>query len=204
MDGAYQPAAWHDLYLMAGGAAAGLTGLIFVAVSLHLREVLGDRWHRGTAGSSLLALMSVVLISGALLIPDQPLALLGAEIALIAAASFAYNAIALAHLPSTNRQGALVQILAGLSGGALAIGSGLSLALRIGGGLWLLVPAAAIALASSVANAWRLMVDVAATSGALDASDASSSSPIVQRGATVGSHHRDAGSGSRPEASVRS
>ncbi len=99
METAYQPAAWHDLYLMVGTASAGLTGLIFVAVSLHLRAVLCDPWHRGTAGSSLLALMSVVLISGALLIPEQPLPLLGAEIVIVALASPAYSARALAHLP---------------------------------------------------------------------------------------------------------
>ena len=63
MTSAFEPGAWSDLYLMVGGAAAALTGLIFVAVSLHLRAVLRNPWHRGTAASSLLALMSVVLIS---------------------------------------------------------------------------------------------------------------------------------------------
>jgi acyl-CoA reductase-like NAD-dependent aldehyde dehydrogenase len=29
----YQPAAWHDLFVAVAGAAAALTGLIFVAVS---------------------------------------------------------------------------------------------------------------------------------------------------------------------------
>ena len=166
MENAYQPEAWHDLYLMAGTAAAGLTGLIFVAVSLHLREVLRDPWHRGTAGSSLLALMSVVLISGALLIPSQPLPLLGTEIALIALASPAYSALALAHLPRAKRTAALAEIVVGIAGGFLAIAAGISLAFRAGGGLWLLLPGAAVALGTSVLNAWRLMVDVAEASGA--------------------------------------
>jgi hypothetical protein len=158
---AYEPAAWHDLYLMVGTVAGGLTGLIFVAVSLHLREVLRDPWHRGTAGSSLLALMSVVLISGALLIPEQPLPLLGLEIVIIALASPAYSARAVLHLPSGRRLVALVEIATGMVGSVLAIAAGLSLAAHAGGGLWLLLPGAAIALGSSVFNAWRLMVDVA-------------------------------------------
>lgn len=37
---AYQPAAWHDLFVTAGGSAAALTGLIFVAVSINLREII--------------------------------------------------------------------------------------------------------------------------------------------------------------------
>lgn len=161
MENAYQPEAWHDLYLMVGGAAAVLTELIFVAVSLHLRAVLRNPWHRGTAGPSLLALMSGVLISGVLLIPAQPLPLLGAEIVAIAIASPAYNAMALAHLPRTKRTAALTKIVVGMAGGLLAVAAGISLAVGVGGGLWLLLPAVAIALGSSVLNAWRLMVDVA-------------------------------------------
>lgn len=161
MDHAYQPDAWHDLYVMVGGAAAGLTGLIFVAVSLHLREVLRDPWHRGTAGSSLLALMSVVLIAGALLAPDQPPWMLGAEIIVIALVSPAYNALAIIHLPRERRRAAFAKIVVGMAGGALAVGAGLSVGIGAGGGLWLLLPAAAVALGSSVVNAWQLMVDVA-------------------------------------------
>jgi hypothetical protein len=161
MEYAYQPEAWHELYLMVGTAAAGLTGLIFVAVSLHLREVLSNPWHRGTAGSSLLALMSVVLISGALLAPPQPLPLLGAEIAVIALLSPAYDSLALLHLPRERRAPAVAKVLLGMVGGFLAVAAGVSLAIEAGGGLWLLLPAAAIALGSAVLNAWRLMVDVA-------------------------------------------
>jgi hypothetical protein len=179
MEYAYQPEAWHELYLMVGTAAAGLTGLIFVAVSLHLREVLSNPWHRGTAGSSLLALMSVVLISGALLAPPQPLPLLGAEIAAIALLSPAYDSLALLHLPRERRAPAVAKVLLGMVGGFLAVAAGVSLAIEAGGGLWLLLPAAAIALGSAVLNAWRLMVDVAegpaadrATSADPDGADA--------------------------------
>jgi modulator of FtsH protease len=125
---AFEPGAWSDLYLMVGGAAAALTGLIFVAVSLHLRAVLRNPWHRGTAASSLLALMSVVLISGSLLVPSQPLPLLGAEIALISIVSPAYNAVALRHLPREKRTAALAKVAVGMAGGVLAISAGISLA----------------------------------------------------------------------------
>jgi hypothetical protein len=105
--------------------------------------------------------MGVVLISGSLLVPSQPLPLLGAEIALISIVSPAYNAVALRHLPREKRTAALAKVAVGMAGGVLAISAGISLATQVGGGLWLLLPAAAIALGSSVLNAWRLMVDVA-------------------------------------------
>ncbi len=37
---AYQPQEWHDLFVAVAGAAAALGGLIFVAVSLNLDQVL--------------------------------------------------------------------------------------------------------------------------------------------------------------------
>jgi hypothetical protein len=147
---------------MVGGAAAVLTGLVFVAVSIHLRPVLRQPWHRGRAGSSLIALLSVVLVAGAVLLPGQPAAALGIEVIGIALLSPAYNARGLAHLPADRRGRSLLEVAAGLVGAGLAILAGVSLIAGQGGGLWLLVPAGIVALCTSTWNAWRLMVDVAA------------------------------------------
>jgi hypothetical protein len=37
---AYQPERWHDMFVAMARAAAALTGLIFVAVSINLEQVL--------------------------------------------------------------------------------------------------------------------------------------------------------------------
>ncbi len=162
MDPAYDPASWHDLYVFVGGAAAVLTGLIFVAVSLHLRPVVADRWLRGRAESSLLALMTIVLISGAVLIPGQAAAALGAEVGVVVLATPVHSLRGLRHLPQGSTQAAATELAIGLAGSLLGLLAGVSLVIHWGGGLWLLLPGGAIALASSVWNAWRLMVDVAA------------------------------------------
>jgi hypothetical protein len=36
----YQPERWHDLFVATAGAAAALAGLIFVAVSINLEQIL--------------------------------------------------------------------------------------------------------------------------------------------------------------------
>jgi hypothetical protein len=65
---------------MSGGAAAALTGLLFVAMSLHARQIVASSFYRDRAIGTLLSLASQLLISGAVLIPGQPLWLLGAEV----------------------------------------------------------------------------------------------------------------------------
>ena len=40
---AYQPELWHDLFVAIAGAVAALTGLIFVAVSINLEQILKFR-----------------------------------------------------------------------------------------------------------------------------------------------------------------
>ena len=75
---------WQNFYLMTGGAAAALTGLIFVAVSLHTRSIMGTVLHRDRAWASIASLISQVFIAAAVLVPAQPALALGIEIELIA------------------------------------------------------------------------------------------------------------------------
>jgi hypothetical protein len=77
--------AWEAFYVMAGGAAAVLTGLVFVAVTLHVTPIIGNVLHRDRAWSSVAILASQLIIAMAVLVPAQPLRLLGIEILVIAA-----------------------------------------------------------------------------------------------------------------------
>ena len=78
-------APWEAFYVMAGGAAAVLTGLIFVAVTLHVGPIIGSVLHRDRAWSSVAILASQLIIAMALLVPEQPVRALGIEILAIAA-----------------------------------------------------------------------------------------------------------------------
>jgi hypothetical protein len=42
----YQPGLWHDYFVMVGGGSAALTGLVFVAMTLHLPEIVSDPVQR--------------------------------------------------------------------------------------------------------------------------------------------------------------
>jgi hypothetical protein len=73
--------AWSDYAVAMVGAAAALTGLLFVAVSINSAWFSSSDAHRGRAGQALV-LFVVPLVTGLLLlIPGQSTALLGVEIA---------------------------------------------------------------------------------------------------------------------------
>src|SRR5215467_14832057 len=81
---AYQPEQWHDFFLATAGAAAALTGLLFVALSLHIRYIVTDTAYRQMARGSLLGLLAVLLLSLDILV-RQPVSWLGIELAAIGA-----------------------------------------------------------------------------------------------------------------------
>ena len=41
---AYSSEPWHDLFVGVSGAAAVLTGLLFVSLSINVRQILGQAW----------------------------------------------------------------------------------------------------------------------------------------------------------------
>jgi len=76
--------AWHDFYVMAGGAAAALTGLVVVALSLHAKAIMAHALYRDRAFAAIVALMTQVFLSAAVLVPDQSSLALGIEVGLVA------------------------------------------------------------------------------------------------------------------------
>jgi hypothetical protein len=74
---------WDNFFLAEAGASAALTGLIFVGVSLNLTKILAMPRLPDRALEALVLLMSVLITSSLLLVPDQPQTLIGAEMTLV-------------------------------------------------------------------------------------------------------------------------
>lgn len=72
--------AWESFFVTAGGAAAVLAGLIFVGISINLQKLLQKTIVSRGAWVSLLTLVEVLIVSLFMLIPEQPLVALGAEV----------------------------------------------------------------------------------------------------------------------------
>jgi hypothetical protein len=68
---AYDPTLWHDYFVMVGGGSAALTGLVFVAMSLHLDEIASDVRHRHRARTILAGLTAVFIRCALVLMGGQ-------------------------------------------------------------------------------------------------------------------------------------
>jgi hypothetical protein len=158
---------WQSFYLMVGGAAAALTGLIFVAVSLHTRSIMGNELHRDRAWASIVSLISQLFVAVAVLVPAQPAWALGIEVELVAlfwiyrtiwAARAFGPSMRTANRPNTRWQLEWLVWLIWL--GALVVGG---LVVLVGGevGFDLLAIAMVGMFLSAVWNAWVLISEVA-------------------------------------------
>jgi hypothetical protein len=67
----YDQSAWRDYFVMVGGGAAALTGLVFVAMSLHLRDIVNHPVHRHRARTILAGLIAIFLRCGLVLMAGQ-------------------------------------------------------------------------------------------------------------------------------------
>jgi hypothetical protein len=74
--------AWHDLYVMLGTSSAALIGLLFIATSLHLGEVVSNPAFRVRSYNQTLYLLTLLVAAVLILVP-QPVPILGAELVVL-------------------------------------------------------------------------------------------------------------------------
>jgi len=71
--------AWHDLYVMLGTSSAALIGLLFIATSIHLDEVVSNPGFRVRSYNQTLYLLTL-LVEAVLILVPQSVPFLGAEL----------------------------------------------------------------------------------------------------------------------------
>lgn len=82
MDHGARLGSWGELYVTLGTSSAALIGLLFVAASLHLREIVNDDIYRTRAQYSMLLLVATLIQAAAILTP-QPVLFLGIELLVV-------------------------------------------------------------------------------------------------------------------------
>ena len=164
----YQVDQWHDFFLATAGAAAALTGLLFVALSLHIRYVATDPVYRSMARGSLIGLVTVLVLSLVALI-HQPTLWLGVELTILGVAyiaivfplAWAFQRTATRSTRNTTRRSVLARTGVGYLLALIGVLGGLSVTLQIGPGLFVVAFILIALLLWNLWDAWVLLMGVA-------------------------------------------
>jgi hypothetical protein len=166
--GAYNVEAWHELFIASAGAAAALSGLIFVAVSINLGAILaaekefGSSYLTGRALESLVALLIILGIS----IVGLDAAITREIFALFLIFCAAGSAISPARAVAAYWQTRVkpiafdLRLFLALSLVAAYAVAGTTLLAQGGGGLHWIPVGFILAISIAASNAWILLVEV--------------------------------------------
>ena len=155
---------WGELYVMLGTSSAALIGLLFVATSLHVEEIVNNTIYRTLARSSSIYLL-VTLAEAACVLTPQPVYALGIEIAvfsLVALVVVGRNFYNFLSHPDVSQHGGLriyrglifiVAFLTGIAGG-IALLAGKDWA------LYLVTASYVVVIVAVALTAWSVMLGV--------------------------------------------
>lgn len=160
---------WSTFATVAGGAAAGLTGLLFVAVSIRIDVIAKSQELRNRAAQTLALFATVLFIAILLSIPDQSIRVLGVEFVALAVVIGGGMLILDRRArvgPTTPDPTArdVASILDAVAPNALTsillLIAGLLLVFGLHAGLDVLVLPVIVALAGGVTSAWLLLTKI--------------------------------------------
>jgi hypothetical protein len=150
MSAGNDPAAWQNFYIMIGTANAAITGLLFVALSLHLKQILAHPVYKPRAIVVLVILTTQIVISAIVLAP-QPRAAMGWEILVLNLSFLALNVRY--RTPARITTGSAITIAFRV----IYLLAAVSLITGVGGGFYILGGILTLTVARSIYNCWTLL-----------------------------------------------
>ena len=154
---------WHDFFLMTGGGAAALAGLVFVAMSINLDVVAQNATHRLRAINMLVGFTAAFMICALALMGAQHHQAVGSEwlvIAAVATASYVRNYIVAAR--AGGRRAALRpdRLVAGVTCYVAEMVGAVVLILGHIAGLYVAAVGLVISIALMISGSWLLLLAV--------------------------------------------
>ena len=164
MDHTAKLGSWGELYVMLGTSSAALIGLLFVAASLHLREIVNNAIYKVRAQNSTLLLVGTLVQSAAILTP-QPLWMAGIELLIINVWSIWIPVSLLYKAARTGRRGGFSPYRAAffIAGSAIGIVGSLALIAQKDWGLYPVTVGYISCLIATIWNAWNIMLGIGQT-----------------------------------------
>jgi modulator of FtsH protease len=148
---------------MVGGAAAALTGLVFVALSLNLAVLMSDATHRYRAIGTLTTFAGIFALCALVLMGGQNHVAIGAEWILVSAAAGTVYVYGYRRAQTGGGSRTTLSVLRTTSGTALYGAQIVGAVVLIAGstaGLYIAAAMMVLLAAYSVSGAWLLLVGV--------------------------------------------
>jgi hypothetical protein len=154
---------WGELYVMLGSSSAALIGLLFVAATLHIREIVNSPMFKIRVQYSTLILMGTLIQAAAILTP-QPARILGGELLLLNLwglwfpVSLTYTAMM---KKAAGRGGySIYRGVFFISGFVLGVAGSVAMAVGAEWGIYLVTVCYVSSLIATVWNAWAMMLGI--------------------------------------------
>ena len=160
MEAAYSPGEWVNFAIGLATASGALTGLVFVAVSLHAADVLGSAFHRRRAESTFVILLGILTASLLLLLPGQGRTAVAVEMLLVGAVLAYRTARTWPVLRTSLSREAAMSYVAGAIAHSLIVLGAIGLLARAGGGLYVIAAALILALVRALSDIWILFTGI--------------------------------------------
>ena len=161
---AYSATVWGGCGTTVATAAATLTGLLFIAVSINLKRILDYKPLPGRAAQTLFFFVLPLIFSLLLVVPLQAEKALGWELIATAVVTWAAAQIVDRQAGRSEYEPQwswLVTRVVPMGGScACILVAGISLVAQTGGGLYWLVPATILTIAAGLVNTWVLLIEI--------------------------------------------
>jgi hypothetical protein len=155
---------WQTLFATQAGVAAALTGLVFVALSINLKEILAVPGLAARAGEALLLLLFPVVSGLVGVLPQTSIRALGGELLAISVLLWLMVTRILLDGRKAARmrplQEFLIRAIAAQAAMVPAIVAGCLLLAGNQSGLWFQAAAVILCIVAGVGDAWVLLVEI--------------------------------------------
>jgi hypothetical protein len=150
---------WSDFFVAEVGASAALAGLLFVAVSINLGQILKYPHLPTRALEALATLLCVLVISTFALVPGQTVLVDGIEMAATGLVTWGIQTIALIHTRKSGYETFVRYFFNQVPPLPFVVG-GILLALGYSSGTYWVVPGTLLCILSGIYCAWVLLVEI--------------------------------------------
>jgi hypothetical protein len=158
------PEAWDDLFVAAAGASAALGGLLFVAMSINVREIVALPGVAARAAEAIVFAVAPLVLSMVVLMPGQSLRAVGVEVLVVGLVAWAIPLVlqlrwwgASADQPTGKRVGRVVLAQVASAGAPVA---GVMLVTGNDDGLYALAVGITLSFVLAVLNGWVLLIEI--------------------------------------------